>query len=175
MNPSRTYEYMTKSRARMFQTLHRLSPEQYGRVHPIGLGTIGTTLAHMMNSEWYYVERLEGRETPAYSAWPIQDEAPPGLDVLEAEWGLRAETTRKALAAPRDWLGVVSYVTVPDETGVRKRVTTTAGDVATQLVLHEIHHRAQVMAMVRLLDVPGVRLEDLDYNTMMYRIEEVGE
>lgn len=156
----------------MFEMLHRLTPEQYGRVHPIGLGTIGTTLAHMMNSEWYYIERLEGRETPPYSAWPIQDETPPGLDVIETEWGRRAETTRTALAAPRDWTGVVSYVTVPDEKGVRKRVTATAGDIASQLVLHEVHHRAQVMAMVRLLNVPGVRIEDLDFNSMMYTIEE---
>ncbi len=174
MNPSRIYEYLAKSRSRMFETLHRLTLEQYERVHPIGLGTIGTTLAHMMNSEWYYIERLEGRETPPYAKWPIQDETPPGLGEIEKEWERRAVTTRRALTETRDWERVVTYVTEPNEKGIRRRVTAMAGDIVTQLMLHEVHHRSQVMAMVRLLDVPGLRIEDLDYNSMMYRIEEVG-
>ncbi|MCI0364216.1 MAG: hypothetical protein L0219_10065 [Phycisphaerales bacterium] len=44
-------------------------------------------------------------------------------------------------------------------------------DVFTQMVLHEVHHRAQVMAMLRELGRP---LEDLDYGYFMYKRREVG-
>jgi uncharacterized damage-inducible protein DinB len=41
-----------------------------------------------------------------------------------------------------------------------------AADIFTQLVLHEVHHRAQAMNMLRQL---GIAAEDIDYNTLMYR------
>jgi len=48
-------------------------------------------------------------------------------------------------------------------------MTATAGDIATQLVLHEVHHRAQAMAMLRHLGRP---VQDIDYNDLMYeRVE----
>jgi hypothetical protein len=45
-------------------------------------------------------------------------------------------------------------------------VTVSPADIFAQLLLHEAHHRAQAMAMLRLL---GVAAEDLDYNVLMYR------
>jgi uncharacterized damage-inducible protein DinB len=41
----------------------------------------------------------------------------------------------------------------------------TPADVATQLCFHEVHHRAQAMAMLRQL---GVEAQNLDYNAFMY-------
>jgi uncharacterized damage-inducible protein DinB len=49
-------------------------------------------------------------------------------------------------------------------------VTTTRGDIVAQLVLNEVHHRAQAMSMLRQL---GVAAEDLDYSVMMYQIRKV--
>ena len=48
-------------------------------------------------------------------------------------------------------------------------VTATTGDIATQLCFHEIHHRAQAMAMLRQL---GIAAENLDYSLFMYRRRE---
>ncbi len=44
-------------------------------------------------------------------------------------------------------------------------ISTTTGGLATQLVLHEVHHRAQAMAMRRQLGAP---VEDLDFSTLTF-------
>ena len=43
------------------------------------------------------------------------------------------------------------------------------GDIAAQLLLHEVHHRAQAMAMLRQL---GVEAQNLDYSLFVYRRRE---
>ena len=45
------------------------------------------------------------------------------------------------------------------------RMRATAGGVASQLLFHEVHHRAQVMAMLRQV---GVAAENLDYGVLMF-------
>jgi uncharacterized damage-inducible protein DinB len=45
----------------------------------------------------------------------------------------------------------------------------TLGDIATQLVLHEVHHRAQAMAMLRQF---GVAAQNLDYYIFVRRERE---
>jgi uncharacterized damage-inducible protein DinB len=47
--------------------------------------------------------------------------------------------------------------------------TATAVDIFTQLVLHEVHHRAQVMNMLTRL---GVGVGDIDSNLLMYQRRE---
>lgn len=44
------------------------------------------------------------------------------------------------------------------------RVRTVAGGIAGQLLFHEIHHRLQVMPMLRQA---GVAAENLDYSLLM--------
>ncbi len=48
-------------------------------------------------------------------------------------------------------------------------VSPTAGDIALNLCFHEVHHRAQVMAMLRQLSIPA---ENLDYRFLMYPSRE---
>ncbi|KAA0214533.1 MAG: hypothetical protein DYG94_10385 [Leptolyngbya sp. PLA3] len=43
-------------------------------------------------------------------------------------------------------------------------------DIFTQLILHEVHHRAQAMNMLRQF---GVKAPDVDFTSLNYRIEEV--
>jgi uncharacterized damage-inducible protein DinB len=43
---------------------------------------------------------------------------------------------------------------------------TTAGGAATQLLFHEVHHRAQVMAMLRHVGTP---LQGLDYSLLRWQ------
>ena len=45
-------------------------------------------------------------------------------------------------------------------------VSCTAEDILVQLHFHEVHHRAQALNILKQL---GVRLPDLDYNTLRYR------
>ena len=92
---------------------------------------------------------------PPYDQWPIQDEHPPPLAQLEPAWDQQARITRDALAAVRDWSHEVEYRVTPEVSHVKKPliVTATYGDIAMQMVLHEVHHRAQAMNMLRQLGI----------------------
>lgn len=165
MQQLQTYDYLTRSRERIFDRVRALSPADYSREFPIGLGTLGRTLTHVMICEWMYVERIAGRDVPPYAEWPIQDENPPPFAVLEREWTAQASRTRAILSAVQDWTAELEYRTVPD-VGPPKIVTATYDDLFTQLAFHEIHHRAQALNILRQL---GITIEDIDYNTLTYR------
>jgi len=171
MNPLKIYDYLTQARARLFDGVRPLSPEQYTREFPIGLGSLARTLTHVMICEYAYVERIRGRALPPYNQWPIQDEHPPPFGELESAWRDQAAATRDALAVVRDWSQELEYTVTPEVSNVTRpmNVRATYGDIATQIALHEVHHRAQAMFMLRQL---GVALQDLDYNTLMYQRRE---
>lgn len=163
MQPVRIYDYLTLARQKIFDRVRTLDAEQYGRQFPIGLGSLGRTLTHIMICEWAYMQRLQGRDLPPYEQWPIQDEKPPPFAVLESTWTAQADQTRAGLDAVRDWGEVLEYRVTRD--GREMVVTATAGDLFTQLALHEVHHRAQTMNMLRQLGAPT---EDVDFNALMY-------
>ncbi len=168
MNPILTYDYLTKARDRVFDSIRPLSDEQYRREFPFGLKTIATTITHTMLCEWLYVERIQGRALPPYDQWPIQDENPPAFGVIEATWRAQAARTRAASEGERDWNPTDRYTTVADSKRHRFEVTTSPSEIMTQAVLHEVHHRSQVMAMLRM--TPGATpVEDVDFNDMVYQ------
>lgn len=51
----------------------------------------------------------------------------------------------------------------------RQIVTASAADIFSQMALHEVHHRAQAMNMLRQL---GATMEDIDFNALMLRRRE---
>lgn len=85
------------------------------------------------------------------------------LPAFVAAWAAQQPTTRDALAGLGNPDRPVEYVsrnfTPP------RRTHTTAGGIAGQLLFHEVHHRAQVMTMLRLA---GVSAQDLDYSRLMW-------
>jgi len=164
MDPVATYDYLTLARERIFDRVRPLGEADYARVFPIGPGSIATTLTHVMISEWYYVQRLLERDVPPYDDWPIRDEEPPPFDSLESTWTQQARSTRDALGAARDWDARIEFQVTRD--GEPIIVTATDAGLLTQLVLHEVHHRAQVLNMLRHLGVPA---EDLDFNALTFQ------
>jgi uncharacterized damage-inducible protein DinB len=171
MNPLKIYDYLTKARAKLLDGVRPLSDEQYRREFDIGLRSLARTLTHIMICEHAYAERIRGRSLPPYDQWPIQDEHPPPFAELESAWRDQAQVTREALAAVRDWSHELEYRVTPEVANVKRPVIVTAtyGDLATQIALHEVHHRAQAMYMLRQLGSP---IEDIDYNTLMYQRRE---
>lgn len=168
MEPLKTYDYLTLARRRIFDWTRPLTAEQYARRFPIGRATLAHTLTHIMISEWYYVQRILQRDVPPYEQWPIQEEKPPPFAALEAAWTEQAGDTRAALSNVRDWSAALEY-RVTTDAGRCDIVTTSAADIFTQLALHEVHHRAQAMNMLRQM---GVAAEDIDFNTLMYQRRE---
>lgn len=164
MNPHTIYDYLIRSRQRILDLIRSLDAVQYAREFQIGCGTIGATMTHIVISEWYYVERMQQREVPPYAQWSIQSEHPPPFTEIESFWIRQADATRRALQAVRDWNAAITYrVTLDDGSPIV--VTTSAAGLFTQLAFHEVHHRAQVMNMLRHL---GLDAGDIDFNAMMY-------
>lgn len=172
MNPLRTYNYLVLARKKILDWSRPLSLEQHAQQFPIGLGSLARILTHIMICEWFYIQRMQELTVPPYKEWPIQDETPPRLELIEAEWHAQEPRTIAAIAAVEKasaWGEMITYMAQRDD-GKRVEVSATKGDIFTQLVLHEVHHRAQAMNILRQL---GVKVEDIDYNAMMYTRREL--
>lgn len=163
---AKVYDYLTLTRQKLFEHARSLSAEEYTRVFAIGLGSLARTFTHTMMAERMYARRLQGLDVPPYSQWPIRDENPLSFSGLESEWTRQAPQTRAVLASITDWETELEYRFVDHENGQAFIINATRGDICTQLLLHEVHHRAQAMNMLRHL---GRVVEDLDYNALMYR------
>lgn len=171
MQQLKTYDYLTRSRQRVFDWVRPLPAEQYQQDFAIGLGSLARTLTHMLLDEWYYVQRMERNDLPPYAHWPIQAEKSLAFAALERAWAEQAERTRSALQAVRDWSEEFDY-RVTDDEGKLMNVTVSAGDILTHMTVHEAHHRAQVMNMLRHL---GVAIEAIDYDAIMHKRREASE
>lgn len=125
-----------------------------------------------MVSEWYYIERMQEHEVPTYDQWPIKYEHPPVFEVIETTWHQQTRRVRDVIANGLDWSRVIRYATFPDELGRRFEITTSPSDIFTQLALHEMHHRAQIMAMLRMT-AGASPIEDVDFNDLMYQRREI--
>lgn len=164
MDPLAIYDYLIRARRRVLDWVRLLSSGDYAREIFPGQRPIAHTLTHMMISEWAYLQRIQERSLPPYEEWRFQDENPPEFSELETAWTAQAVNARETLAAVGDWKRKLEYRVDRDDGGAMI-VTASPADIFTQLALHEVHHRAQVMVMLRQL---GVGLEDIDFNIMTY-------
>jgi uncharacterized damage-inducible protein DinB len=168
LHPAKIYDYLTLARGKVLDKVRALDDAAYTRFFPIGLGSLARTLTHIMGSEWYYVQRMLDREVPPYEQWGIKDEQPPAFSVIDEHWRGVAEGTRAAIRAldeSRGWHRVLEY-RYTDDQGRRMVSSATPADQFTQLYQHEVHHRAQVVNMLKQM---GITLGDLDFNTLMFK------
>ncbi len=154
-----------------------LSLAQYTQEFPFAHRSIRATLVHMARAEYAYNRRLRGETIPPPAEQPFPRFAETEFAPFEAAWSAQGEETTGTLAGIADWSRPIEYVVTPLSGGTGPfqkptRIRTTAGGFATQLVVHEVHHRAQVMAMLRHL---GIAAEVLDYSALMFERTEVGE
>jgi uncharacterized damage-inducible protein DinB len=131
------------------------------------MGSIRATLVHTAAAQYGYTQRLNGKEyAPADN--PFNADAMRTLDVLVAAWGELNPQTRQALTGLGDGARRIEYTnrsfTPP------QRIRATAAGVAAQLLFHEVHHRAQVPAMLRQL---GGAAQDLDYGALMFETDRL--
>lgn len=155
----RVYDIHTRAREKLFAWIRPLSQEQYTREFPFAHRTLRATMHEIATTEWWLATRLREEPMPRPWSWddlPINRYST--FAELERAWMEQAPQTRATLAGLTDLEKMV-------ETRMygRSRVrilTARRGDIATQLLLHEVHHRAQAMTMLRHL---GVEAQDLDY------------
>lgn len=154
------FDYLRTARDRLLGWVGDQPREAYVRSFPIGWGSVRATLLHIAASEWGYTQRLGGNDVAPADA-PFTAERQPEFEPFRAAWDRQSVTTRDVLSNLGDPERPVSYTS--RLFGPRSRVQTTAGGIAAQLLFHEIHHRAQVMAMLRQM---GVNAENLDYSVL---------
>ncbi len=157
----RVYDVHTQAREKLFDWIRPLSHEDYTREFPYALRTLQVTMIELASTELWLAMRL--REEPMPRPFipeqlPINETEHGRFPDLEAAWRKLALETRATLETTKDWDKVVQTVIY----GRKRTVTLTAArkDIATQLLLHEVHHRAQAMSMLRQLGVPA---QDVDY------------
>lgn len=164
------YDVLTKARERLFDWVRPLSQEQYTQRFPFGMGTIRATLNEIARVELLYSMRLREEPVPPpplSDSFPISEARQPAFADLEKAWTAQARETHATLARTADW---TKTVTRRIEQGNMVVITTASKDeIAVQMLMHEVHHRAQVMAMLRQL---GVEAQDLDYIGFVVRREE---
>lgn len=169
LDPTHLYDYLTRARARVLAWTAKLTPEQYHQQFPIGPGSLSKIFNHLLISEWYYALRMLERDVPPIEDIFARERSYATFAQLEAAWTAQAADTRAAFDAVTDWNAPITYLSTDDETGRVRRITATPTDMASQLILHEVHHRAQALNILRHL---GVETEDVDYNMFMYSITD---
>lgn len=170
MDYAHVYDVLTQARGRLFGWLRPLSQEQYTRRFPFGMGTLRATLIETAGVELLYGMRLRGEPVPPpplSDTFPISETRQPTFADLEQAWTAQAPQTRATLARTTDW---TTTLTRRIERGDTVVITTASkAEIAVQMLMHEVHHRAQVMAMLRQL---GVEAQNLDYIGFVARRDE---
>jgi uncharacterized damage-inducible protein DinB len=169
ISPAEAYEYLVLARSKLLGWVRQLSDEQYAREFPIGHRSVRATLVHVASAEWGYVRRLRGEPVPPIAERPFSRFNAEPFGPFETAWADQAQETRAALQEVQDWSRPVEYVSRFG--GRDRRYRTTAAGIATQLLFHEVHHRAQVMFMLRQMGYPA---ENLDYSVLAFQVEDVG-
>jgi len=172
MDPIRIYDYLVLARGRVFDWVRPLTDAQYRLEHPVGLGSLARTLHHVKAAESSYMERIRGRTDPLGTPPPEDDPEVSTADALpfprlEAAWIEQAVRTRADLEATPDWSTTRVYTTEWDGRPYSYRAS--AADIFAQLALHEVHHRAQVLQMLRRI---GAETGEIDYNALMWAPDE---
>jgi uncharacterized damage-inducible protein DinB len=162
VNFAHFFDYLVAARERLLAWVGAQPTTVFTQTFPIGLGSIRATLLHTAAAEWGYTQRLAGKDYGPTDN-PFTVERHPEFEAFAAAWARRAPITREALAELGDPTHPVEYVWRLGPGPMRVR--TTAGGIAGQLLFHEVHHRAQVMAMLRQA---GVAAENLDYSVLIY-------
>jgi uncharacterized damage-inducible protein DinB len=172
MHPLEHYDILRQARARVLDGVRELTPDEYTHEFPFGLKTIRATLVHMAGAEWIYGVRARG-EAYRFEDRPFRDERYPDFPGLEADWRELAEGTPAWLQSETDWERRIEDVYVGRIPGRKPmRIVTTPERIAFQMFYHEVHHRAQVMAMLRQLGRP---VENLDFSRWAYQRTELEE
>ena len=170
MEYAHVYDVLTQARQRLFDWVRPLSQEQYTRQFSFGMGTLRTTLIEIARVELVYGMRLREEPLPPPplpDTFPISETKQPTFADLEKAWTAQAKETRATLAGTKDWTRTVPRrFDQGDKTVIS---TASKADIATQMLMHEVHHRAQAMAMLRQL---GVEAQNLDYIGFAARREE---
>jgi uncharacterized damage-inducible protein DinB len=124
--------------------------------------TLRATVVHLADAEWIYGVRVRGEDLD-FANRPFAEDRYPTLAALDPPWKNLEVSTRAWMRSEQDWdrrIEITSRIR-----GKPTRVVYTPEKVAFQMCYHEVHHRAQIMAMLRQM---GVAAQNLDFSLHAY-------
>ncbi|MHB8928252.1 MAG: DinB family protein [Bacillota bacterium] len=138
------YAYDEDVRKKLFEAVAALPEEEYRRNLGTGHRAVSGTLWHMAGAEDYWIGRVltgKGPMLPDVERVPLPAE-------LQKLWAGLVARTRQYIAslAEADLARDIEWHWSSGQT-----VHFTVGQALLHLTTHEIHHRGQIMAMIRLL------------------------
>jgi uncharacterized damage-inducible protein DinB len=154
LNPLALHEYNHRVRPKWLALLETLTAEEYTQTFPFGLGTPRRTAVHLGASEAFWLANLGARpDSGAFTEQNLPDVASlrAALDE-QAQWIVNYMRGMDAAA----WTKVAAYARRDGSI-----LNISPEEVMTQLALHEVHHRAQLGAMMRML---GRDMSNLDFS-----------
>jgi uncharacterized damage-inducible protein DinB len=168
VHPLAHYDILLRARHKLLDWVRELTVEQYRHEFPFGLNTVRATLVHLAGSEWLHGKAARGEDIPSEGR-PFTEDRFPDFLPLEQAWQDLEAGTRAWLGSEDDWTRRMETIVRRGNAGL-VRVGFTPETLAFQLFYHEVHHRAQVMAMLRQL---GVAAEGLDFNRYAFEWTEL--
>ena len=138
------YDYNSWANHRTVNACAALTADQFQKNLGSSFPSVRETLAHIMNAEWTWLERFQGRSP---SAMPTADSYG-NLDSLRAKWAGIEQNLLTFIAGlnQADIDGIFEYKTI--SYGAMKNPM---GQSLQHLVNHGTYHRGQVATMLRQL------------------------
>ncbi|HXN21437.1 MAG TPA: DinB family protein [Candidatus Dormibacteraeota bacterium] len=146
MNPEEIrllYDYNSWANRRCMEACSSLAPEQFTRDLSSSFRSVRDTLAHIMNAEWIWLERFQGRSPSA-----IPKDEYPDLLSLRARW----------TEIENNLMGFVGGLTQANLDHVMEYKTINFGVYTNpmwqslqHLVNHGTYHRGQITTLLRQL------------------------
>jgi uncharacterized damage-inducible protein DinB len=168
VHPLEHYDILVRARHRLLNWVQELTSDQYRQEFPFGLKTVRATLVHLAGSEWLHGRAARSEDITSEER-PFTEERHPDFLSLEKAWKGLETGTRAWLESENDWARRIETIARRGNAGLI-RVGFTPETLAFQLFYHEVHHRAQVMAMLRQL---GIAAQGLDFNKYAFEWTEL--
>jgi uncharacterized damage-inducible protein DinB len=154
------FGYNYWARDRQLEACRVLTEEQFLRPMGNSFSSVRDTLAHLVASEWVWLQRWKGR-SPTRADADVKELAAenfPTLESIQRRWLAVERDLRAYLAGlPEQALGQsLTYVNLAGQTWTYPLWCT-----LLHVVNHQTYHRGQVTTLLRQLGVPAVALDFL--------------
>ena len=152
------FDYNYWARDRQLEACKSLTQEQF--LHPLGnsFSSVRDTLAHLVGSEWVWLQRWCGHSPTRLEAKEFAGEKFPTLSTIQDRWSAVERGVRDYLASLNDegLAHLLNYVNLKGETWTYPLWRT-----LLHVVNHQTYHRGQVTTLLRQLGARPVAVDFL--------------
>jgi uncharacterized damage-inducible protein DinB len=143
-NVRRLFDYNAWANRRTLEGCDALNSERF--LEPLGgsFGSVRNTVAHIMDVEWLYLERWQGR---APSSFPKAENYPDLSHIRERWWQIESDTSIYLKNLSQEVLARI--IEFRNTKGILYRHS--LWEVMQHLVNHSTYHRGQVTTLLRQL------------------------